>query len=72
MARWSSGLAEMTEEPSPTGEGARYRLRYVHGVQPWKSDDPASEHVWWQDPGVHQNPIFPVHPDPVSGQHAWH
>jgi len=72
MERWSSGLAEMTQEPSPTGEGSRYRLRYVHGVQPWKSDDPASEHVWWQDPGVHQNPIFPVHPDPISGQHAWH
>jgi hypothetical protein len=22
--------------------------------------------------GVHQNLTFPVHPDPVSGQHCWH
>ncbi|MDH3397367.1 MAG: hypothetical protein OEM81_05975, partial [Acidimicrobiia bacterium] len=21
---------------------------------------------------VHQNIVFPVHPDPVSGMHAWH
>ncbi|MDA8080609.1 MAG: hypothetical protein M0Z96_03215, partial [Actinomycetota bacterium] len=27
---------------------------------------------WWQDVGVHQNLIFPVHPDPVSGMHCWH
>ena len=72
MERWSSGLAELSVEPSPTGEGSHYRLRYVHGVRPWKSDDPSTEHVWWEDPGVHQNLIFPVHPDPVSGQHAWH
>jgi len=28
--------------------------------------------VWWHDAGVHQNLTFPVHPDPISGQHAWH
>src|SRR3972149_5513015 len=28
--------------------------------------------VWWRDAGVHQNLTFPVHPDPVSGAHAWH
>jgi hypothetical protein len=22
--------------------------------------------------GVHQNLTFPVHPDPISGQHCWH
>jgi len=28
--------------------------------------------MWWTDVGVHQNLTFPVHPDPVSGQHCWH
>jgi hypothetical protein len=31
-----------------------------------------SKRVWWEDAGVHQNLTFPVHPDPVSGQHCWH
>ena len=47
-------------------------MRQIHGVQPWKSDDPDSERVWWEDAGVHQNLTFPVQPDPVSGQHCWH
>ena len=37
-----------------------------------KSDDPDSERIWWQDAGVNQNLAFPVHPDPISGMHAWH
>jgi hypothetical protein len=44
----------------------------VHGVRPWESADPDSQRVWWEDAGVHQNLTFPVHPDPVSGQHCWH
>jgi hypothetical protein len=72
MERWSSALVDITSEPSPTGTGQVWRLRHVHGVQPWKSDDPDSEQVWWQDAGVHQNLAFGVHPDPVSGAHAWH
>jgi hypothetical protein len=28
--------------------------------------------IWWTDVGVHQNLTFPVHPDPISGQHCWH
>ena len=43
-----------------------------HGVQPFKSEDPDSERVWWDDAGVHQNLTFAPHPDPVSGSHAWH
>jgi len=31
-----------------------------------------SGRVWWHSAGVHQNLVFPVHPDPVSGAHAWH
>ena len=47
-------------------------MRREHGVEPWKSKDPDSSRVWWHDAGVHQNLTFPVHPDPISGQHAWH
>jgi hypothetical protein len=53
------------------GEG-QWRLRHIHGVRPFASADPDSSRVWWEDPGVHQNLTFPVHPDPVSGQHCWH
>jgi anaerobic selenocysteine-containing dehydrogenase len=72
MERWSSAQVQMDVTPGEKGEGQRWRLRQVHGIQPWKSDDPDSEFVWWQDAGVHQNLTFPVHPDPVSGQHCWH
>ncbi len=72
MERWSSALVEIDQQPSPTGTGHLWRLRHKHGIKAWKSNDPDSEQVWWQDPGVHQNLTFPVHPDPVSGAHAWH
>jgi len=65
--RWSTALVDLKQE----GPG-RWRMRQVHGVQPWKSGDPDSERVWWEDAGVHQNLTFPVQPDPVSGQHCWH
>jgi anaerobic selenocysteine-containing dehydrogenase len=65
--RWSTALVDL----SSAGPG-RWRMRQVHGVQPWSSEDPDSERVWWQDAGVHQNLVFPVQPDPVSGQHCWH
>jgi hypothetical protein len=47
-------------------------LRYREGIRPFKSDDPDSGRIWWDEAGVHQNLAFPVHPDPVSGQHCWH
>ena len=65
--RWSSALATIEDK----GEG-KYRLRYLQGVQPFDSPDPDSGRVYWEDPGVHQNLAFPVHPDPVSGMHCWH
>jgi hypothetical protein len=65
--RWSTALASL-ERPGP----GQWRLRHVHGVRPFESDDPDSRRVWWEDAGVHQNLTFPVHPDPVSGQHCWH
>jgi anaerobic selenocysteine-containing dehydrogenase len=65
--RWSSGLVDVEQ----LGDG-KWRLRQQGGIEPFTSDDPDSERIWWKDPGVNQNLAFPVHPDPVSGMHAWH
>jgi hypothetical protein len=53
------------------GDG-QYQIRQVHGTQPFASNDPDSQRVWWTEVGVHQNLTFPVQPDPVSGMHCWH
>ena len=66
-ARWSSALVDLTQI-----ERGKWMMRHVHGVEPFKSDDPDSERIWWKDAGVHQNLTFPVQPDPISGQHCWH
>ena len=65
--RWSSALVDIDR----TDDG-RWRLRQQKGIEPFTSDDPDSERIWWKDAGVHQNLAFPPHPDPVSGMHAWH
>ncbi|MDX1449275.1 MAG: molybdopterin-dependent oxidoreductase, partial [Acidimicrobiia bacterium] len=65
--RWSSALVDIEK----TGEST-WRLRQKKGIEPFSSDDPDSERIWWKDAGVHQNLAFPPHPDPVSGMHAWH
>ncbi len=65
--RWSSALVRIEEEG-----GGKWRMRRLHGVQPWSSADTDSSRVWWRGAGVHQNLTFAVHPDPVSGAHAWH
>ncbi|MBI2982771.1 MAG: molybdopterin-dependent oxidoreductase [Chloroflexi bacterium] len=64
--RWSSSLVRLEQADG------RWSLRQQQGIAPWKSDDPDSSLVWWNEAGVHQNLTFPVHPDPVSGSHAWH
>ena len=66
MDRWSSALVRLEEKDGT------WRMRRVHGVAPWESGDDDSSRVWWQGAGVHQNLAFPVHPDPISGAHAWH
>ncbi len=66
-ARGASSLVRIV----PDGEG-RYKMRQIHGVKPFSSDDPDSGRVWWSEIGVHQNLTFPVQPDPVSGMHCWH
>jgi len=64
--RWSSALVDIGRH-----DGG-WLLRHKTGIEPFRSEDPDSERIWWRDPGVHQNLAFPVHPDPVSGMHAWH
>ncbi len=64
--RWSSALVDIGRH-----DGG-WLLRHRTGIEPFRSEDPDSERIWWRDPGVHQNLAFPVHPDPVSGMHAWH
>jgi anaerobic selenocysteine-containing dehydrogenase len=49
-----------------------WSMRRRDGVRPYESADPDTLRIWWTDAGVHQNLTFPVHPDPISGQHCWH
>ena len=49
-----------------------WSMRRRHGARPYASSDPDTLRIWWTDVGVHQNLTFPVHPDPISGQHCWH
>jgi anaerobic selenocysteine-containing dehydrogenase len=65
--RWSTALVDLKQ----IGEG-KWMMRHVHGIKPFKSDDPDSQRIFWEDPGVHQNLTFPVQPDYISGQHCWH
>jgi anaerobic selenocysteine-containing dehydrogenase len=65
--RWSTALVDLKQ----VGDG-KWMMRQLHGIQPFKSDDPDSERIFWQDGGVHQNLTFPVQPDYISGQHCWH
>jgi len=65
--RWSTALVDLKQF-----EPGKWRMRQVHGVQPFASDDPDSSRIWWEEAGVNQNLTFPVQPDPVSGQHCWH
>jgi anaerobic selenocysteine-containing dehydrogenase len=66
-SRWATAVVDLKE----IGPG-KWKMRQLHGIRPFASSDPDSQRIWWQDAGVHQNLIFPVQPDPVSGQHCWH
>ncbi len=65
--RWSTALVDLKR----IGDG-KWMMRHVHGIKPFKSSDPDSERIFWEDGGVHQNLTFPVQPDFISGQHCWH
>ncbi len=64
--RWNSSIVRLEQK-----EG-RWKMVLVKGPGPFKSSDPDSERIWWTEGGVHQNMIFPVQPDPISGMHCWH
>jgi anaerobic selenocysteine-containing dehydrogenase len=53
-------------------QGSSWAMSRQRGVRPYRSADPDTSRIWWTDVGVHQNLAFPVHPDPISGQHCWH
>ncbi len=66
-SRWVAGMVDISH---PHGEHT-WLLRHRGGLGPFDSADPDSSRVNWEDPGVHQNLAFAVHPDPLSGMHAW-
>ena len=66
-SRWVMGLVDLDHD----GDGV-WRLRYKEGVKAFESEDRDSGRIYWDDPGVHQNLTFAVHPDPLSGMHCWH
>jgi len=66
-SRWVTGRVDITHPDGPDS----WLLRYRSGVAPFASKDPDSSRIWWDDPGVHQNLAFGVHPDPWSGMHCW-
>ncbi|MCA1640794.1 MAG: molybdopterin-dependent oxidoreductase [Acidobacteria bacterium] len=75
MGRWKlneTGQRQMMSTVSLQREGTRWTLRRESNVAPYESNDADTQRIWWTDVGVHQNLTFPVHPDPVSGQHCWH
>lgn len=65
--RWATNLVDIQEV-----ENGKWKMRVMDGIRPYKSADPDSSRIFWNDGGVHQNITFPVHPDPISGMHCWH
>jgi anaerobic selenocysteine-containing dehydrogenase len=65
--RWSTALVDLQQL-----QPGQWMMRQVHGVRTFASSDPDSSRIPWAEAGVHQNLVFPVQPDPVSGQHCWH
>ncbi|MGH7876954.1 MAG: molybdopterin dinucleotide binding domain-containing protein, partial [Candidatus Dormibacteraceae bacterium] len=77
MGRWKLSSGEVGQRQLMASvalaeHGAERRLELKSGVQPYPSDDPDTDRIWWTEVGVHQNLAFSVHPDPISGQHCWH
>jgi hypothetical protein len=65
--RWSTNTVKIVED----GKGG-WKMNTVSGIQPFESNDKDSKRIFWNDGGVHQNLTHAVHPDPISGMHAWH
>ncbi|MEE9372836.1 MAG: molybdopterin-dependent oxidoreductase [Saprospiraceae bacterium] len=65
-SRWASNTVKIENKNDGT-----WSMSTVRGIEPFKSDDADSSRIFWTDGGVHQNITHAVHPDPVSGHHAW-
>ena len=75
MGRWKlgdQGQRAVMATVALGHEGRQWDMTRTAGVMPFASSDPDTSRIWWTDVGVHQNLTFPVHPDPISGQHCWH
>ena len=75
MGRWKlhdQGQRQIMATVDLSQREGRWRMTRRSGPQPYRSSDPDTARIWWTDVGVHQNLTFPVHPDPISGQHCWH
>ena len=75
MGRWK--VADQGQRAAMATVGldhadGRWDMTRKRGGGPFESTDPDTSRIWWTDVGVHQNLTFPVHPDPISGQHCWH
>lgn len=67
VERLSSALVDLKEVAK-----GQWKMRHVTDVAPYASRDRDTQRIWWSDAGVHQDIVFPVHPDPISGMHCWH
>ncbi len=75
MGRWKFSDANKSltmRRVELNSDGPKRNLIPKSPPQPYTSSDPDTSRFWWNDVGVHQNLIFPVHPDPISGMHCWH
>ncbi len=75
MGRWKlteGGHRQLTATATLEQKRSSWSLSRKRGVSSFESADPDTSRIWWTDVGVHQNLTFPVHPDPISGQHCWH
>jgi hypothetical protein len=75
MGRWKVGDVGQRQAMATVSlghSGSEWAMSRLRGVGGFASSDPDTGRIWWTDVGVHQNLTFPVHPDPISGQHCWH
>ena len=77
MGRWriadqTEAARQITAGVALKHEGTQWGMVRRSGAGPYASKDPDTMRINWSEVGVHQNLTFPVHPDPVSGQHCWH
>ncbi|MCF6227426.1 MAG: molybdopterin-dependent oxidoreductase [Planctomycetes bacterium] len=63
--RYSANTVSLDES------SAGWKMTRIGGIKPFKSDDPDTQRIFWEQGGVHQNAAAPIHPDPISGANCW-